>query len=515
MKITKFVALAGAALLATAGAFAQATQDYGLPQGFSFWNKIGSDVVKVTGNAHKEDKDTNWRSEFAGIYDQIHVAFASEKIAFSLEPKFGIKDVNENYYDGAADSSKTGHGNSFDLGARLKETYLNTNIPAGANADAAGALNSDDLAWNYWGLDWGFRFTPFDIVDFLLSEGDSIKGSKLYARDANWGAQDLGSDGFAIITKPIDGLKISGAIPFGFSISSSPNYMDAEVEDEWVVANGNVGYPRTGTYSGHYRFRVDLGAEYTLSSGLVSAGVKINDVINAGYRQYGIYAGLNMGALSATLGYNFAENNVSFLDVFDDGLINIRGRQAVAGSVQFVAGDLTVAADAMYNMSKKQSIYDAYAGAKVAYALVPGKFNVDMLVGVALDLGTNAHHGTEEDDRDLTEAMASINGNFIDLYYAHTYLEDTRAALNAKGELNEGVAASQNWQYYTALKRQMSNGNMDTTSAAKAALALKLKPGFTYTTGNNVFDVHVNFVNFFDGDGSYQISFPVSWQWNF
>ena len=113
MKITKFAALAGAALLATGGAFAQATEDYGMPQGMYFSNEIGSEVVKVTGNAHKDEVDTNWRSEFAGIYDKIVISYTSEKVTFNLEPKFGIKDFNENYYDGATDSNVFGHGVGF------------------------------------------------------------------------------------------------------------------------------------------------------------------------------------------------------------------------------------------------------------------------------------------------------------------------------------------------------------------------------------------------------------------
>ena len=506
MKITKFATLAGAALLAGAGAFAQATDDYNLPQGFYFNNEIGSDIVVVTGNAHKTYEDTNWRSEFAGIYDDITLGYNSEKLAFELSPRFGISDAQENYYSSNSYSAYYGHGYSFKYadGWAWGDTQ---------NADANGTLNSDDLAWSYWGFDWDLRFSPFDIVDFYLNAGPDIVGSYLPARDTNWGAHWLGSDGFAIITKPIDGLRISGAIPFGFSVSSTPNYMDAEVEDSWVTSDGELGYPRKGV--GGYKFRVDVGADYTLSSGLVGVGVKVDNLINAGERVYGIYAGLNMGALSANLGYNYSEDYYGFLDAFDDGLITIGGKQAIAGGVSFVAGDLKLMADAMYNLKKAQSVYDIYAGLKAAYDLVPGKFNVDVLFGVAADLGTNNHHGTEEDDNDLKNAMTTINGNFIDLYYSHAALEDLRATAGKDGLANDGVAASQNWQYYTALARTMSNGNLDTTSAAKAAVAIRLKPGFTYNTGKNEFGAHVNFVNFFDKDGSYQIKFPVYWKWTF
>ena len=530
MKITKFAALAGVALLAGVGAFAQATDDYNLPQGFKFSNEIGSDVVQVTGNSHKEDKETNWRSEFAGIYDKIVVGYDSEKLAFSLEPKFGIRENNEYYYGGNlgagnTNSAKWGHGSSFYFEKGLtNESFRNV------NADAHGTLNSDDLSWSFWGVDWDFRFSPFDIVDFYLNTDVHVVGSYLPARDTHWGASNLGSDGLAIITKPIDGLRISGAIPFGYAVSSTPNYMNAEYEDYWLYT-GQASHARPGIQGDEgYRFRLDLGADYTLSSGLFGAGLKINDIINAGYRQYGIYAGLNLGALSANLGYNLNENYNNGFNPFDDELIRIGGKQFIAGGVSFTAGDLKLMVDALSNLSKKESVYDLYAGAKVAYDLVPGKFNVDMLLGIAMDLGTNAHHGTAEDTLDLKNAMNTINPNFVDMYYSHVALVDVRAVLpnvNYNGQTGEIInsvqgdnyykypAASQNWQYYTALSRTMTNGDIDTTSAAKAALAIRIKPGFTYNTGKNEFGAHVNLVNFFDKDGSYQIKFPVYWKWTF
>lgn len=506
MKKTMILLLLVAALFQ--GLLTAQTVDYELPQGFTFYNEIGSDVVRVTGNAHKEYKDTNWRSEFAGIYDKIGLKFNSNKVEFELAPTFGIHDVSENLYTGSNDSMNFGHG---------YRVNLNTIDTANAN----GALNSDDLAWNYWGLNWKLRYSPFDIVDFWVHGGPDIVGSKLFARDKTWGASNLGSDGFAIITKPIDGLRVSGAIPFSFDWTSRPNYMNAEVEDLWVY-DVSAGNARNGIGEDKYKFRVDLAADYTLPSGVFGAGVKVEDIISASNRVYAIYAGTELGAFAANLGYNFATPSSEnagyrdFLDAFDDGLIIISGKQAVAGSVSYKPLDvLIIAADAMYNLSPKESVYDLYTGLKVAYDLVPGKFNTDILVGLAADLGTNAHHGTIEDDFDLKNAMHTINSNFIDLYYANVGCEDDRALHMRDGEPNAFLNASENWQQYTALSREMSNGQLDTTSAAKAALAVRVRPGFTYFTGRNEFGAHVNLVNFFDGDGSYQIRFPLYWKCNF
>ena len=227
----------------------------------------------------------------------------------------------------------------------------------------------------------------------------------------------------------------------------------------------------------------------------------------------------NLGNIAINAGYNYSEDYRNFLDAFDDKLIYIGGKQAIAGGASIALGELVAAIDAMYNMKPAQSVYDLYAGAKVAYDVIPGKFNADVVLGIAADLGTNAHHGTNEDVLDLTYAMKTINPNFIDLYYSHYGLEDVRAAsyVDSEGNVvkNVGVAASENWQYYTALARSMSNGTIDTTSAAKAALAIRIRPGFSYKVGRNTFDAHMNLVNFFDGDGSYQIKFPVLWRVDF
>jgi hypothetical protein len=203
MKITKFAALAGAALLATAGAYAQGTTDYGLPQGFSFSNEIGSDVAKVTGNAHKDYEDTNWRSEFAGIYDKIVISYASEKVTFNLEPKFGIKDFNENYYDaGTIDNSVFGHGQGFHA-----ESLYGKGGPLGLSnrVDGNGSLNSDDLGWGYWDLGWGLKFTPFDIVSFYLHKGEDHRVSNADALLGRQGrvVETVFADGFGRVQ--IDG----------------------------------------------------------------------------------------------------------------------------------------------------------------------------------------------------------------------------------------------------------------------------------------------------------------------
>ena len=227
-------------------------------------------------------------------------------------------------------------------------------------------------------------------------------------------------------------------------------------------------------------------------------------------------------------------------------------------------GIYSMLGDGEWVMNNKKLNYEEYT--HLAGGFCPSKFDARAWVRAFKDAGaryvtfTSRHHdgfsmfktatspynvvdGTPF-KRDVVAELAQAchsEGLGLHLYYSHLALVDLRANYyptsekpkvtdtrytdghvdydywNAKNgeDVNANIAANENWQYYTALARTMSNGNLDMTSAAKAAIAVRIKPGFTYWTGKNEFGAHVNFVNFFDGDGSYQIKFPVYWKWTF
>lgn len=93
---------AGAAFLSPAGASAQSTSDYGLPQGFTFWNEISSGLVEALGRSYNKDRldyinRQNYNAEFAGIKEKVGIRFDSENLGFLLEPELSLTDADQHW----------------------------------------------------------------------------------------------------------------------------------------------------------------------------------------------------------------------------------------------------------------------------------------------------------------------------------------------------------------------------------------------------------------------------------
>ncbi len=466
MKInSKFVALAGAALLAGVGAFAQATDDYNLPQGFKFTNEIGSDVLLNAGNMHSNSShpENNYRSEFGGIYDDITIEYTSEKFWFELSPRFGISDKNENYFSKNFDSNIKGHGVDW-------------------RDDDDGALNADDTAFSWWEVNFGVRFTPFDIVDFYLNNDVWTPGSNLYARDTHLANGNLAGDGISIIFKPISGLRLAAAIPFSYGITSSGNFINAEIEDEEADANGNSHLVASNKQTSDFKFRVDFGADYSIGDFLTVGGTIHNAISRAG-RGYGLFANVKFGSIEVDAGYQYKGGN---LDVFDfSDIVQVGGTNQAMVSAKVGLGSLTATLDGLYNLKPHESYYDLYAALGANYELVPGKFAIRAKAGVAFDMGTfseSSNHGAM--------ALGTINEYFDDLIFREN---------DKNGHLTDDVVTDEGG--YKSYK--------------KAATAILVEPGVNYKTGRNEFDGAVRLINFLDGDGSYAVKLPVKWVWTF
>lgn len=461
MKINaKIAALAGAALLMGSAAFAVnsydgATDDYELPQGFSFSNEIGSDGVDAKGSFYnKKTKDEAYQVEFAGIYDKVSVSYTSEKFWFELAPKFAISEGNELWND-----TKTA-------------TFRATNR----------ATNNDDLGFNWAGLDWGVRFTPFDIVDFVLNTDTWTPGGYLPIVDQHVGG-NLTGDGVGVVFKPIDGLRLGLEIPFGYDFISKPNYMNAEYEDELrgTYAGTTVA---GGTTPGDYRFKFNVGADYKLLD-MITVGAFITDVINRDRRGYGIYANAGISFLDFNLGYTYNGDatKVSFLDFTangpDDVKVVVGGHHKANLAVKAAFGDFSAQLEALMNFFKTQSFYDLYAGLKVGYDLLPGKFNIFLGAGVAYDMGNRT-----------TGGVGYIN------YKEQGAGKETLTVAN---------------------KTKKGSGDRTGTKAKCEVLApmVEIQPGLVYKTGANEFGAKLNLQYWLDGEGSYAANTPVYWKYTF
>ncbi len=516
MKITaKFAAAASAALIAAAAsAFAQGTDDYNLPQGFYFYNEVSSDVVKVIGNMRSEAKDggsdtdrhhegspandgkvvkENWMSEFGGIGEKVGVGYNSEKFWFELAPKFQLRDNNQNFFN----------GEFIGFGYEEDGAYGEANTHRG--------LNADDLSFAWTDLDWGVRFTPFDIVDMWWNTDVWTPGSYLPGADEHMAGGNLGSDGIALIVKPIDGLRLSVSVPMGWSMTGTPNFLDAEREDydheeDPARASGNGGYD-TNVFSSYW-FRLNLGADYTLAD-FITVGGTITDLVHRQSRGYGLYVNANLGNIFANLGYTYGESAVTVDDW--DGLVKIHGKHKInaAGGVAF--GDLTASVEALFNLPVlgSYSIYDLYAGVKVGYDLLPNKFNVGLRVYTAMDIKHSASFGhsgaydpeaTIYDDDGVAQGHGGSSlSDMEELAFYYLYWGD--------GKWNDAREEKEKED-----DKSKYNGML---SHYGAAPMIGITPSVTYRTGKHTFNAAANLEYWLNGDGGYAVKFPVSWTWNF
>jgi len=449
MKINaKIAALAGAALLMGSAAFADsydgATDDYELPQGFNFYNEVSSDLVEAKGSFYNhKNKDQQYQVEFAGISEKVGISYDSEKFWFELAPKFSLKDNNQ-------------HWN------REARSFRNTD----------GSLNNDDLSFAWTGLDWGVRFTPFDIVDFVLHHDTWTPGGYLPIVDKHVGG-NLTGEGAGLVFKPIDGLRLGLEIPFEATFGGKANYLDAEWEDV-LRSEAAAAAATKATYleptNKNYRFRINAGVDYKLLD-MITVGAFITNIINRDARSYGIYANAGISFLDFNLGYTYNGDatQVSFLDWDDSVKVTIGGHHKANLAVAASFGDFTAQLEALMNFFNKQSFYDLYAGLKVGYDLLPGKFNVALAAGVAYDMGNDKgrirYREQGVDNANLAEPMHNKKGS------------------GAKWEV--------------------------------AAPMVEIQPGLTYTTGKNTFGAKLNLQYWLDGEGSYAASAPLSWKYTF
>lgn len=455
MKVNgKFAALAGAALLLGSAAFAQANTDYELPEGFSFKNVVSSDVITLKNSfSDSTDYDKNsWRSEFGGLEEKLEINYNSEKIGFQFAPKVKIGEV----------SSQNG-------------------------LDSLAKLDHDDTGIFYSGMDWNFRFSPFDSIDIFLKSGNGTPGAGMMVAGNSAGAGDLGSDGLTIMAKPIDGLKLAATVPFTFGVVSEADFFNAEKEDDpnYLVSGKEEKI-------GKIKFDLGLGAEYAFAN-LFTVGATWKDVLDASNMTAGVYFDITaIQNVNVHVGYTFAKNGNSYnftnigTGKLNDKYARIFGQHFVNASAKVAIADFTVAADVGFNLMTNQSLYDLYAGLSVGYDLVPGKFNIGLASYVGLDLGTA--FDIEDDDE--------------------AYGTSFQSKISAAG----GAAGFDNGDHEYADASWFEDSDV---TAWKTAPIIGIKPSIKYTSGNHTFEAAACFDYILNSETTNFAKFPVSWTYTF
>lgn len=462
-------ALLFGALLAVAGggssgrAFAQSTSDYGLPQGFRFWNEISSDVVEALGRSYNKDRldyinRQNYNAEFAGIKEKVGIRFDSEKLGFLLEPELSLTDADQHWSVYYHEWGSPWH-----------------------------ALNQDDLSFTWTGMEWYVRFTPFDLAELNLHRSVRTEGGYLAVIDRWLDEADLQGAGVGVILSPVKGLRVASELPMGFELAGIPNRLDGEIEDTWWLPasplHAREGY---GSNSGSYRFVLNAGADYELF-GLATLGVTVHDMLNAATRGAGVYAAAQLAFIQARAGYTYngEATRVSLLDFDGMGLerVYIGGRHKASLSATVELGDWRLSADALWNVRKKQSIYDLYTGLRAECAVLPGTLDLALSAALVLDFGNDREKG-------VGFARTREKGRHeLPMYTTGTYWFHPK---KGSGDRSDRL-------------RQ----------AEMAAPMLELWPGMTYVTGRNTFTAGAKLQYWIDGEASWAASFPLSWRVTF
>lgn len=216
MKILKTVA-ALAALSTAASAFAEVN--------LTASNKLKSDVVVLT-HTDAADETTN---TFPGIKNVINAEVTSDHVDAMVEGTIVFKDFT--------------------------------------------SQNDVALAWDGVVSDWYVEARLLDDM-FTLGFHDNIhpEGSYLPVFDDNVAYGNIGSDGFTLVYRPIEGLRLGLSLPFGAD------------EYNWLKVDGAK---KDTTAESERTTNIRIGAIYDM--GIAEFGASVQDALDSDQRSLGFY----------------------------------------------------------------------------------------------------------------------------------------------------------------------------------------------------------------------------------
>lgn len=423
---------------------------------FHFTNKIGSDIVKGRGALKDDDdhaapntRDELYTVELGKIYDEVELTYEAKRLKFMLKPQVGISDSKEDFW--------TGNDNNL--------------------AQQNGKTN-DDLSLSWTDFDWYVEFLPFDMVGINLHHDMWTPGSYLPVADQNITGGNLSSEGVTVALYPVEKLRITATAPFDFDVLTGDDWINAEKEDTilgdpYNTTAGqynNLMWEKSG--SDGFKFNMGYGAEYTIGNFLTIGGTW-KDILDSYCRQAGVYFSLiGIPHFTINLGYTWSQHGFRQGTVFDYWELDdaygeygkITGHHVVNLGVAAQFGRFNVAADAIYNIMKDQSVFDLYAGLGVGFDFIPGTLKFGLKGFGAFDFGT------EDADQ-------------IPLPGANPGIGDGRLA----------------WD----------------TDADSADILIGVSPWLIYTTGRHEFGASVVYEFQLNDADNYHFKFPVYWKYTF
>lgn len=329
----KKIALVAAALFFSAAAFAVEGE-------LSFTNKVSSDIVEISDGS----------ADFAGFTEKAVVTFDSEQLDFGITAK-------------ASDILKT----KVDSETTPGTTKTTVDLPL------YGIDGTDTEPGSF---SWYIEFRPWQWLTFGWSDDVYTYGSYIPVEDDNVkGGNIAAENGFAVILRPIGGLRIGTAIDF------SNLYTKTE----------------TGSVSTEEKVNPvwNFGIDYTYGE-LFSIGVAARDILgkkgddwNGSVGAYFAFTGLEGANFS--LGYTFQDKK-GIADVAAGQKSNLINFGASYG-----VGAFNIDFDTVFGDSTDPEAYDLYIGACPSFD-INDNWSVDVTFTFKTDINEDAPNSKTASD---------------------------------------------------------------------------------------------------------------------
>ena len=340
--------------------------DYIDPFSFHITNTLSSDVLKLRDTIFTAD-DTNYASEFGGLYDTVSISYDAKRLKFQLAPSVALAEKYGMFWS----DNRNGDG-------------------SGSQQEG---LHRDDLGLFWNGLGWFVELAPIDIlaIDFHKDTFTPGSGTLLVG---NIASGNLGSSGVTAILYPdaAQKLRIAATVPFSFDISSEPNFFNAETADD------PIGTGTTTDPSYKVKFNFGAGVDYKFGDVFTLGLVTKNLLSGLDGMSIGLYASITpTSTMSINLGATLNNDAVAFdyWSYADDDTKNpsakIGGNLLINAAWGFDNGKLDTGIDALVSFlddlgpTKSTEYENLYVGAKIGYWFIADTLHIGLNAFGAFD----------------------------------------------------------------------------------------------------------------------------------
>jgi len=318
---------------------------------FNFYNKLYEEDPFVTHMEHADDNGnevSKTKSDFMGIINRMYFEVFTDRVDAMVKADVRLDDNDVKPFE-------TDH------------LYLEGQIK-----------------------DWYLEFRPIEPVTLSLHTGIFADGSYLPVYDDCITASNIGSDGFTLTARPVEGLRLAISLPFGMNSDSYgwQNYINGDKDK----GESNPMDFRLGAIYGQELFQI---------------GLSIQDVADNDERKIGAY--LNLPTLfgasdKLTVGAGFAHSEkyssvVSKEDSIwlgDDITGDVHYKNLLSAYATLDFDSLSFAAESTYNLNddNEEAIYDLYAAANVSFG-ISDKLSAGVTGKILADLASKGQKNKE------------------------------------------------------------------------------------------------------------------------